>query len=185
MNSKDRYELDQTFQEKIEAIEAEKKNIWAYLRKNPGLSDKKKAEANTLLRQLEKQKTQAIKAEKKDRYEYLQKKPDLTDEEMAEAKAINEWFQECQKQNSNSLLGGVFLLTIIGWMGYYFVGCVYERTNPEAIIKRETREQTDLVETIKQNDKDKQGRYNKQRDEENRKASEDLRREMEYRRSRQ
>jgi hypothetical protein len=152
-----------------------------YLSKNPELSDKEKAEANMMLKQLEKQKTQ----EKKNRYKYLQKKPDITDEEMAEIKAIHKWFQECQKHKTDAIFGGVFLLAIVGWIGYSFVGFVYERTNPEAIIKREAREKAELVETIKQNDEYNQKRYNNQRDEENRKALEDLRRELEYRRSRQ
>jgi hypothetical protein len=116
------------------------------------------------------------KEQKKARYKDLQQKNSLTDEEKAEAKAIQQWFEE---HNSNQTVGFLFMIGLVVWAGQAFVGCVYDRTNPEAIIKREAQER----EKDAQRETDRQKRYNDQRDAENQKSLEELRRELEYRRS--
>jgi hypothetical protein len=100
----------------------------------------------------------------------------LTDEEQDEATAIRQWFEE---QNSNQTIGFLFMMGLFVWAGQAFVGCVYDRTNPEAIIKREAQERASDA----QREVDRQKRYSDQRDSENQKSLEELRRELEYRRS--
>jgi uncharacterized protein YxeA len=145
--------------------------------KKPKLTNEEKIEAKAKEMTEQFFKTILVEAEKTNRNEYLKNKPDLTDEEKAESKKIS------RKQQSNNLFASIFLLAIVGWIGYSFFGCVYDRTNPEAVVKREAKERADTDKTIKENNDYKQREYNKQRDEENRKFTEGVVREMEYQRN--